>query len=157
MTHPTTPNSTFTPSSLDEAKSFARALRRDMAAGGETISHSRALELTAHRMGLADWNRAAAMLGARRPFRPQVGDRVRGVYLGQDFSGVIETAARLGGGAQHQVAIQLDAPIDVVTFESFSNYRYRLTATLDERGRTAAKTSNGEPHMIVFETVSDTV
>ncbi len=35
----------------------------------------------------------------------------------------------------------------MVTFDSFSFFRKRVTATLDSSGVTAARTSNGEPHM----------
>ncbi len=142
---------------LDEAKALARRLRRERAATGETLSHSQSLELAARKLGHPIWNTAAARLLPRRPFRPNVGDRIRGIYLKQDFVGEVLAVSALAGGSQHRIAVELDEVIDVVTFDSFSAFRKRLNATLDERGRTAAKTRDGEPHMIVFETISSVV
>ncbi len=43
--------------------------------------------------------------------------------------------------------MKFDEPVDVVTFESFSAFRQRVTATVDETGRTIEKTSNGRPQL----------
>lgn len=51
---------------LDDAKSAARALRRDLATTDITISHGRALEIVARQLGFADWNTASASMAPRR-------------------------------------------------------------------------------------------
>ncbi|MCH6169760.1 glyoxalase superfamily protein [Pseudonocardia alaniniphila] len=50
----------------DAAKAAARRLRADLAEQSITISHSAALELVAHQLGLCDWNTASAQLGRRQ-------------------------------------------------------------------------------------------
>lgn len=47
----------------DDAKSAARTLRAELAEQDIAISHSTALELVAHQLGLRDWNTACAVLG----------------------------------------------------------------------------------------------
>ena len=42
---------------------------------------------------------------------------------------------------------QFDEPVDVVTWDSFSAFRRRVSCTIDRRGRTAERTSDGRPHM----------
>lgn len=49
---------------LNEAKTAAQALRRSLATTDINISHSRALEIVAHQLGLSDWNTASAALAA---------------------------------------------------------------------------------------------
>lgn len=51
---------------LNDAKTAAHALRRSLAATDIAISHSRALEIVAQQLGLADWNTASAILSADR-------------------------------------------------------------------------------------------
>ena len=46
-----------------------------------------------------------------------------------------------------RITLHFDEPVDVVTFDSFSAYRQRVTGTIDSTGRTAEKTSDGRPHM----------
>ncbi|MEI2385672.1 glyoxalase superfamily protein [Breoghania sp. JC706] len=145
---------------LDDAKRQAKRLRADLAASGTELSHGRALELVAHQHGYRDWNTMHAAIGNGPPAdgeverdradRPlQVGETVRGTYLGQPFIGRVVSVHMLGEGAaaRHRVEIDFDEPVDVVTFDSFSSFRKRVTATLDGSGVTATRTSNGEPHM----------
>ncbi len=49
----------------DDAKAAARTLRADLAEQSITISHSTALELVAHQLGLRNWNTASAILDQR--------------------------------------------------------------------------------------------
>ncbi len=49
-----------------DAKAMARTLREALAAKGQTISHSEALELVARMLGQRDWNTLAAAIGAAR-------------------------------------------------------------------------------------------
>ncbi len=133
------------PLSLDALKAQAKRLRQALADDGDFISHSEALELLAKQMGFRDWNTLHAAIG-NRPTPPQLGARVYGAYLGQDFSGEIIGVETLSGG-RHRVTIDFDEPVDVVTFESFSAFRKRVTAVVGEDGRSAEKTSNGRPQM----------
>ena len=78
----------------------------------------------------------------------QLGSRVRGHYLGQPFDAkVLGVQALTAQPGHYRLTLHFDEPVDVVTFESFSAFRQRVNCTVDETGRTAAKTSNGRPHL----------
>ncbi|MEV0712080.1 glyoxalase superfamily protein [Nocardia aurea] len=101
----TRPTMDFT---TDDAKAAARTLRADLARASITISHSMALELVAHQLGLRDWNTASAVLdqrsnentglGAPVPIlRVQRFEDLRSFYL--DYLGfTIEWEHRFGPG-----------------------------------------------------------
>lgn len=133
---------------IDDAKAQAKALRAALQAQGNAISHAQALELVARQHGARDWNTLHARLALRNaPPELALGDRVRGRYLGQPFAGRI---IGLSGPASHrQIEIRFDQPVDVVRFESFSNLRRQIRATIDENGRAHRQTSDGEPQLIV--------
>ena len=141
-------NSNILPS-RDALKGQAKRLRIALADDGETITHSEALELIARQNGYRDWNTLSA--AANRPETPSlaVGSTVSGQYLGHAFKGRLVTVSELGGGVRRKVAIQLDQPIDVVKSEHFSGLRRRITGVIDKAGRSAEKTSDGTPHLIV--------
>lgn len=128
-------------------KSEARVLREERAAIGEAMTHGAALEEVARRHGYRDWNTASAALPDRAVSPVQVGQRVRGVYLGQKFTGMVLGVQMLTDMRHFQVTVKFDKPVDVVTSELFSAFRQRVTATVDLRGVSPAQTSNGEPHM----------
>ena len=52
-----------------------------------------------------------------------------------------------GQPGRYRLTLDLDEPVDVVTFDSFSAFRKRVHCTIDETGRTIEKTSNGRPHV----------
>lgn len=133
---------------VDEAKAQAKALRAALRAQGTAVSHAQALELIAHQHGARDWNTLYARLAkSGAPSGLALGDRVRGRYLGQTFSGQI---TGLSGSVSHrQIAIRFDLPVDVVAFDGFTNLRRQIRATIDEHGRSYRHTSNGQPHLIV--------
>lgn len=133
---------------IDNAKTQAKALRVALQAQGTTISHAQALELIARQHGAKDWNTLYARLALRNaPPELALSDRVRGRYLGQPFTGQI---IGLSGPANHrQISIRFDTPIDVVRFESFSNLRHQIKATINEYGRSHRHTSDGEPQLMV--------
>ena len=107
----------------DQAKARAREIRAALAGQGTTISHSAALERVAAEQGYADWNTLSARL-SNEPERPlAVGDRVAGSYLKQRFEGTVLAVASLAGGSAFRVTVELDEPVDVVTFASFSARR----------------------------------
>ena len=132
---------------IDAFKTEARRLRAARETAGTPVSHSQALELVAAAQGARDWNTLVARPGGNRPL--EVGDRVAGRYLGQPFTGLVRASALSGKPGWRQVELQFDHPVDVVSFESFSNFRSRVTAVVDEDGRSPQKTSDGRPQMVV--------
>jgi len=133
--------------SIDRLKEEARLLRKTLAGSGTDIAHSTALEHVAKLHGFRDWNTLAAKAGNRPPeLAIALGDTVSGTYLGQEILGSV-IALRQKNGSYREVTIQLDTPVDVVTFEGFSNFRSRITATVDPFGVSPSKTGNGQPHL----------
>jgi hypothetical protein len=144
MTHN---HSSKTLPSIDRLKEEARLLRRTLAGSGTDIAHSTALEHVAKLHGFRDWNTLAARAGNRPPeLVIALGDTVSGTYLGQEILGSV-VAIRQKNGSYREVTIHLDTPVDVVTFEGFSNFRSRITATIDPYGVSPSKTGNGQPHL----------
>lgn len=137
--------------SIDELKAQARRLRQAMSEHGDAISHSMALELIAKQYGLRDWNTLSA-LATQIPNEPElpltIGTAVSGRYLNQAFTGKILTIAGRSGGL-YELTIHFDKPVDVVTFESFSAFRQRITALVDSHGISPRKTSNGIPQLVL--------
>lgn len=134
--------STLSPESL---KSEAKALRQEQADLGKIITHSEALELVSKAHGFANWNTATASLPERIHSPVNVGDKVEGAYLGQSFTGVVLGTSALPGASYYKVTLQLDEPVDVVTFESFSSFRSRVNGTVDAYGVSPEVTSNRLP------------
>lgn len=135
------------PVTREQAKQRARTLRQQHATVGRQISHAEALEQIAKELGYRDWNTASARL-SNRPERPfQVGHEVTGRYLGKPFSGRLLAVRERAGAAAFEVTVRFDQPVDVVDWESFSAFRQQVTVTVSPEGVTAAKTSDGQPHM----------
>ena len=132
---------------IDELKAQAKRLREDLRAREVTLSHSEALEMLAHQYGVRDWNTLHAKAGNRMHLR--VGDRVEGRYLGQPFSAEIRGMTLLGDGSNRRVTLHFETPVDVVQFESFSAYRQRVTGVIGWDGRSAQRTSDGQPQLVV--------
>ncbi|MGV0879270.1 glyoxalase superfamily protein [Martelella sp. FLE1502] len=134
---------------LETLKDQAKRLRSRLAQEGQTISHSRALELVAAQYGFRDWNTLHARVGNRPPLNPSMlGARVSGTYLGHPFTAeVISVQALQNRPGYYRLTMKFDEAIDVVTFDSFSAFRRRINCTIDETGRSPAKTSDGRPHV----------
>ena len=136
------------PDTLKDLKQQARRLRSGLADDLTTISHSKSLEMMAHQRGYKDWNTLHASISNRPALETlELNETVQGVYLGQAFKGELVSIKILKSGYAYHVSIQLEKAIDVVTFDSFSNFRRRLSCTVDANGISPAKTSNGKPHM----------
>jgi hypothetical protein len=133
--------------STTSLKAEARALREERTRLGTPVSHGAALEEIARRHGYRDWNTAHAALPERVVSPLQVGQRVKGTYLRQPFTGLVIGVQLLSDMQHFQVTVKFDKPVDVVTSELFSAFRQRVTATVDLRGISPARTSDGEPHM----------
>lgn len=133
---------------IEELKAQARRLRERLRAAGTDLSHGQALDLLAQQHGLRDWNTLHARAGNRMHLR--VGDRVRGTYLGQPFTGEIRALTALADGEYRRVTLHFDEAVDVVTFDSFSSFRQRVNATVGWDGRSPQKTSDGRPHLVLM-------
>ncbi|MGB0506028.1 MAG: glyoxalase superfamily protein [Pikeienuella sp.] len=127
-------------------KAEARALRA--AAPDGPLTHSAALEAIARKHGARDWNTLSA-LAAKTPNNqpPYVGQFVAGRYLGHEITGRIVAHSLMAEGRRHRITLDLDKPVNVSAFSSFEVTRKRLRATIDEKGETVEKTSDGTPHM----------
>ncbi len=133
--------------SLEDLKAQAKRLRATLEAAGQSVGHGQSLELLACQYGYRNWNTLHAALGNRPPASPvALGASVSGRYLGQPFTGKVIGVRTLSPG-RYRVTLDFDEPVDVVTFESFSAFRRRVSCTVDGRGTTAEKTSNGVPHL----------
>ncbi len=133
--------------SLDSLKREARRLRLTRSPNHQGLSHGAALEAVAHAHGFRNWNTLRAMAvrqAARLPFRP--GERVQGAYLGQAFTGVVLEASPTADGLC-RLALNLDTPVDVVRFDSFSALRHRISGRVDAGGVSPECTSDGVPHL----------
>ena len=134
--------------SIEGLKDQAKRLRARLAETGETVGHSKALELIAAQYGYKDWNTLHAAVGNRPPACPvALGDQVGGFYLGQPFRGTVIGTRTLMTEGKYRVTLEFDEPVDVVTFDSFSAFRKRVTCIIDRDGNSSEKTSDGRPHM----------
>ncbi|NRB21025.1 MAG: hypothetical protein HRU33_26720 [Rhodobacteraceae bacterium] len=132
---------------VSELKVQAKRLRDRLRSSGHEISHSKSLELLAQQHGLRDWNTLSAQAGNKLHLR--IGERVHGCYLGQRFAATIRSLTVLGDGEQRRIALHFDVPVDVVKFDSFSNFRQRVSGTIGWDGCSVSKTSDGVPQLSV--------
>lgn len=134
---------------LDQLKAQAKSLRKALMEKGTNVTHSQALEMMAKQLGFRDWNTASARL-SNRPGPPvAVGQRVSGQYLKQEFTGTVVGIRQFGGPDNWRVSVHFDEPVDVVTFDSFSSYRQRVSCTVDQNGKAISRTSDGQPHLVL--------
>ncbi len=78
-----------------------------------------------------------------------MGERVTGRYLGQRFSGEVRGITRTGPGGQYRVTLHFDDPVDVVTFDSFSSFRQRVSTLINGDGVSPRKTSDGMAQLVI--------
>jgi len=130
------------------AKAQARALRQALADQGQPISHGQALDQLARQYGFRDWNTLSAAIDDSPPAALIPGGRITGRYLSQPFTATILSVGNPREG-WFRVVLDLDAPVDVVVFESFSNLRKRIRGTVDADGRSRETTSDGTPHLVL--------
>lgn len=140
--------------SLKTVKVQAKRLRAKLSTKHTAISHSESLELVAHQFGFDDWNTLHAAIGNRPPASPlNIGDNVKGRYLGQPFTAEVLSIKVIGqvkeNSNRFRLTLNLETPVDVVTFESFSSFRKRINCTIDRSGMSAERTSNGQPQMVI--------
>ncbi|WP_259780783.1 glyoxalase superfamily protein [Aestuariispira ectoiniformans] len=131
---------------VDAVKKQAKELRSALEKDGQTVSHGHALELIAHQHGYRDWNTFRAAIDERPPETWTKGTRVTGHYLSQPIEAEIIAIEAIRPGWV-RVTLDLDQPVDVVTFDSFSAYRKRVTGNIGPAGQSQERTSNGRPQL----------
>lgn len=132
--------------SAAQAKDQAQRLRTKLAEEGAQIGHAQSLELLAHQHGFRDWNTMLAAIGNGPPKDWAPGDKVSGTYLSQPFTAQVIGVAMLKPG-WFRLELQLDEAVDVVTFDSFSNYRTRVQGVVGPKGHSMERTSDGKAHL----------
>lgn len=135
--------------SAQTLKSEARSLREERAKAGETLSHGAALEAVARSHGFRDWNTARAALPDRVAVPFQVGQRVKGLYLEQPFTGMLIGVQLLSDMRHYTVTVLFDQPVNVTPTFMFAAYRHRVVSTIDIHGTSSALRGNGHPQMVL--------
>lgn len=138
-------------------KQMAKRLRADLAAGGNALNHAAALETVAHQHGYKDWNTLSAASLSYHEARAgepdmshqfQVGNWVKGAFMGQSFTGeILGVQTHLSG--LYGLTIRFDEPVDVVEFQSFSSMRRRVNVQVSGNGVSPKKRSDGTPHLVL--------
>lgn len=131
-------------------KAQARRLRAKLAETGQALSHSAALEVIAHQWGARDWNTLSALADEVPSPAWQVGQRVSGRYLGHPFCAQVQSAARRGT-THWRLTLRLDDTVDVARSRHFSCLRRQISCTLNARGESPQKTSDGVPQMVLHD------
>lgn len=136
--------------SILELKTRAKRLRIELDKQGQTISHSGSLELIARELGMKNWNTLFAASGNRPPIF-YVGQKVVGEYLGQAFTATVYGLKHINNKSSgyNRITLNFEEAVDVVTFESFSAFRKRVSATIYDSGNSPQRTSNGKPQLTV--------
>lgn len=138
-------------------KQQAKRLRAHLASSGQTISHATALETVAHQYGFKDWNTLSAASLTQSEARAglpdmsnhfQVGNWVKGAFMGKPFTGEI-LGVQLHVSGSYGLTIRFDEPVDVVEFESFSSMRSRVNVQVGPNGVSPKKRSDGTPHLVL--------
>lgn len=128
------------------AKAQAKRLRASLQADGTAISHAKALELVAAQHGYRDWNTLHAAISRAGTVLPGLGDEVEGRYLGHAFKATV-VGAEASRPGWTRLSFDLERPVNVSKFASFSVLRKRIAGTLGPDGRTREHTSDGVPHI----------
>jgi len=130
---------------LSQAKAQAKLLR---AKAESPVTHSRALEIVAFDLGFTDWNTLCAAISKAADQHFSSGSRLTGRYLGHAFLGAIVTSETSHPGWV-KLVIDLNEAVDVVAFDSFSNFRSRIRGVIGPNGHSKEKTSDGTPHLVI--------
>lgn len=133
---------------MPAVKAQARALRKECLANGNAMSHSQTLEQVAQGYGFRDWNSFHAAINQQGPDGFAPGCRVNGRFMSQPFTATL-TAVQVVRPGWYRLDLKLDSPVDVVTFDSFSNFRQRVRAVVGAAGESQECTSDGIPHLSI--------
>ncbi|MCC3859581.1 glyoxalase superfamily protein [Pseudemcibacter aquimaris] len=115
---------------IENLKSQAKRLREYLSDQNIKLSHSAALEAIAKQHGYRDWNTLSASIKSNVKW-PAVGDRVMGTYLGHNFRGTILNSSVISNSENRRYTVMMDEAIDVVKSELFSNFRQRISSTIN--------------------------
>lgn len=129
-------------------KAQAKRLRIAFTAAGKPCSHAQALEAIAHQWGARDWNTLSAQAPDAKELVFRTGQRLSGHYLGHPFAGTVKAVRAMASG-QHGLTLRFDEAIDVVTSQQFSAFRRQVDCVVNAKGRSAHKTSDGQPHVVL--------
>lgn len=135
--------------SAQTLKSEAKALRAERDLAGAPLSHGAALEQVARAHGYRDWNTARAALPDRVAVPFQVGQRVKGLYLDQPFTGMLIGLQLLTDMQHMTVTVNFDTPVNVTPTFMFAALRHRVVSTVDIHGISTAMRGNGNPQMVL--------
>ena len=128
---------------ISELKMMAKGLRSQ-----REIGHSNSLEILAKQLGFRNWNTLSAKAASNKP-QWALGARVSGAYLGQAFEGKLVAVRAYGDERHHAITVQFDKPVEVAELGPYTATRIRVSAVIDDEGKTFEKTSNGKPHMLI--------
>ena len=131
-------------------KAQAQRMRASLLAAGRPCTHAQALEAVAHQWGARDWNTLSARARdhGQAAYRP--GQRITGRYLGHRFAGRIKAARSLSRG-HYALTLRFDQAVDVVDSPHCSCLRQQVNCVVNPSGRSARRTSNGQPHVVIFD------
>ena len=115
---------------IDELKSQAKRLREYLSTQNINLAYGAALEAIAKQHGYRDWNTLSATVKQNTKW-PCAGERVMGKYLGHSFRGTVLKSELMSNSDNRRYTVMMDEPIDVVKSEHFSNYRQRISSTLN--------------------------
>lgn len=87
-----------------------------------------------------------AVIANAPPKSCAVGDRLSGTYLSQPFAAQAIAVSMLKPGWV-RLELHLDEPVDVVTWDGFSNFRRRIRGVIGPKGHSVERTSDGQPHL----------
>ncbi len=135
--------------SIDIVKQQAKTLRKHLADTPQALTHSQSLEIIAKQKGFKDWNTLHAYIGNQPIAKFAVGQRVSGVYLGQNFTGQLLKVGKIAESKRYGITVKFDEAVDVITFKGMSNWRKQVNIIVNQSGETTEKTSNNQPHMIL--------
>ncbi len=141
-------STTQAPLSIKQAKMLAKRLRAQLELEEKPVSIAKSLELLAAQHGYRDWNTMVASLNKTTALEKTpvcIGQRISGWYLGHAFVAKVLGVQVQNGGNRFRVTIDLDEAVDVVTFDSFSAFRKRITSVINQDGVTTEMNSSGVP------------
>ncbi len=114
---------------IQDLKTQAKRLRAHLATKNIDLNHSASLAALAAQHGYRDWNTLCAK--ADGSSWPAAGERVKGTYLGHEFTGFVKSVHITKNASIRRYHFHFDNAIDVVTSEHFSNFRKHVSADLN--------------------------
>lgn len=133
---------------IENYKSQAKRLREYLGSQDIKLGHSASLEAIAKQHGYRDWNTLSASEKNRIKW-PAAGERVMGTYLGHSFRGTILKSEIISNSDNRRYTLMMDEAIDVVKSELFSNFRQRISSTLNSDLKSVDHKGNPDKILII--------